>query len=142
MSRNQRLGVVAIVLVVAVAAFVIAKPGDDKKSDSSSSAASTAKQGGTAARKAQVINLTDHAPQGGVQKVKVAKGDQVDFVVTGDKADTIHLHGYNVEKSYKAGGKAAFKFPAKLEGVFEIESHVAEHEGKEPLIGRLYVESS
>jgi hypothetical protein len=141
MSRNQRLGLVAIVLVVAVAAFAIAKPGDHKKSDTSSTPAPTAAKGGGGARGQEIV-LKDHAPRGGVQKIRVAKGEQVDFVVTGDKADTIHLHGYNVEKGFKPGGKATFKFPAKLEGVFEIESHVAEHEGKEPLIGRLYVESS
>ena len=30
MTRNQRLGLVAAVVVIAVAAFVIAKPGDDE----------------------------------------------------------------------------------------------------------------
>jgi hypothetical protein len=32
------------------------------------------------------------------------------------------------------------RFKANIEGSFELESHTAEHEGKEPLIAHLHVE--
>lgn len=141
MPRGQRLGLVALAVVVAVAAFVIVRPSSEKQSKDSAStkAATGSKVGGVAAAKPQQITLKDHAPQGGVQKVRVAKGERVRFTVTGDKPDKIHLHGYDIEKELSPGKPATFSFPADVDGAFEIESHEAEHLGKPALIGRLFV---
>lgn len=141
MSNGQRIGLIAAVVVAAIVAFVIAKPGGDDN-DRTNTQEPAAKAGGRAPTtpKLQRIVLKDHAPQGGVQKITATKGQTATFEVDGDKADTIHLHGYNIEKDLTAGKPLEFSFPAKIDGVFEIESHVAEHEGKEPLIARLYVE--
>ena len=64
------------------------------------------------------------------------------FVVISDAADDIHLHGYDIEKKVAPGQPARFRVKADLEGVFEIESHIAEDAGREPLIARLVVEPS
>jgi len=63
-------------------------------------------------------------------------------VVISDAPDDIHLHGYDIEKETAPGKPARFRIEADLEGVFEIESHVAEDAGREPLIARLVVEPS
>jgi len=60
--------------------------------------------------------------------------------VSADAHDVIHLHGYNIEKDIEPGKPATFKFTAGIEGIFEIESHVAEDAGREPLMGKLTVE--
>jgi hypothetical protein len=31
------------------------------------------------------------------------------------------VHGYDIPKDVEAGGQVSFSFPAKLEGVFEVE---------------------
>jgi hypothetical protein len=63
-------------------------------------------------------------------------------VVSSDAHDDIHLHGYDIEKPVEAGKPARFKFKASIEGIFEMESHVAEDAGKDPLVGKLTVEPS
>jgi hypothetical protein len=70
----------------------------------------------------------------------VNKGEHVRIVVSADAPDDIHLHGYDIEKPVKPGQPAQFNFSADIEGIFEIESHVAEHEGREPLVAKLTVE--
>ena len=61
-------------------------------------------------------------------------------MVSADAPDDIHLHGYDIEKQVAPGQPARFRFRADVEGIFEIESHVAEDAGKDPLIGKLTVE--
>jgi hypothetical protein len=160
MSRNQRIGLVAVALVVAVVAFVIAQPGDDDDGDGSQAAQTTATQTetGTADGAAETQTEAEPAPPpkpdisrirvrggtvvGGVERVQAAKGDTVRIVVTSDAPDEIHLHGYDIYEDAAPGRPARFVFRADIEGIFEIESHVAEDAGKDPLLARLVVEPS
>jgi hypothetical protein len=77
---------------------------------------------------------------GGVKRIEAAKGDTVRFVVTADAADEIHLHGYDLYRDVAPGKPARFVVKADIEGVFDIESHEAEHSGKDALIAKLVVE--
>jgi hypothetical protein len=161
MSRNQRIGLVAVALVVAVVAFVIAQPGDDDDGDGSQQAAQTTPtqtETGTADGAAETQTEAEPAPPpkpdisrirvrggtvvGGVERVQAAKGDTVRIVVTSDAPDEIHLHGYDIYEDAAPGRPARFVFRADIEGIFEIESHVAEDAGKDPLLARLVVEPS
>ena len=72
--------------------------------------------------------------------IKVKKGEHVRIVVSSDAHDDFHLHGYDIEKTVEPGQPAQFNFIANIEGIFEIESHVAEDAGREPLMGKLTVE--
>jgi multidrug efflux pump subunit AcrA (membrane-fusion protein) len=56
-------------------------------------------------------------------RVKVAKGTQVRLVVTSDKADQVHVHGYDIEKDLPAGKPTTLEFSADQTGLFEIETH-------------------
>lgn len=69
------------------------------------------------------ITLADGAvdPSGG--KVDVARGDTVVLLVTSDRADTIHVHGYDLEFDIDPGGTARVEFVADNVGRYEIESH-------------------
>jgi FtsP/CotA-like multicopper oxidase with cupredoxin domain len=162
MSRNQRIGLVAVALVVAVVAFVIARPGDDDDDgDGSQQAAQTAPaqtETVPAEETAETQTETEPPPPpepevsrirvrggtvvGGVQRVQAAKGDTVRILVISDAPDEIHLHGYDIYENAAPGNPARFVFRADIEGIFEIESHVAEDAGKDPLLARLVVEPS
>jgi hypothetical protein len=130
MSRNQRIGLVVAALAAAVVAFVIASVGGD---DGGTTAASPKSQ-------ATRIQIGGGKVAGGPPEVKVKKGDPVVIVVSADAPDDVHLHGYDIEKKVEPGQPARFRFKANLEGEFEIESHVAEDAGRDPLLGTLIVE--
>lgn len=155
MSKAARWSLVALALVVAVAAFVIAQPGEDdggEQGDAGETVAETAPDSPTATAPsapepppdgpdATVIVLRDYAVAE-VEDVEVKKGDQVRMVFRSNVPDSIHVHGYDLEQPVAPGKPARFSFPATIEGVFEIESHEAEHAGKDALVARLVVEPS
>jgi FtsP/CotA-like multicopper oxidase with cupredoxin domain len=160
MSRNQRIGLIAAAVIVAVVGFVIASPGGDD--DSGDQAAQTAPDTQTETtgddETAPDATETEAEPPpppepevtririrggevaGGPQDITVTSGDVVRIVVTSDAPDDIHLHGYDIEKQAAPGRPARFRVKADIEGSFEIESHVAEDAGREPLVARLNVE--
>jgi FtsP/CotA-like multicopper oxidase with cupredoxin domain len=150
MSRNQRIGLVVGALIVAIVAFVVAQPGDDDDTTPSSSGTQTqtTSDGGTetetqpeepAEPPVARISVKGGVIAGDVKSIEVAKGDTVRIVVSSDVEDEIHLHGYDIEKEAAPGKPARFEFKADVEGAFELESHVAEDAGKEPLLARLLV---
>jgi hypothetical protein len=154
MSRNQRIGLVVAAVVIAVLAFVIARPGEDDEGDiaaQTTPAISTA--GETNAKEpAPTEEPSPPAPQvsririrggevvGGPAEIRAKNGDAVVIVVSADAPDDIHLHGYDIEMKVAPGQAARFQFKANLEGEFELESHVAEDAGRDPLVGTLIVE--
>jgi plastocyanin len=129
MSRNQRLALVVGAIVVAVVAFVIAQSGGDDKSDNSKTSTTN-------------IVLAGNKVKSGPDTITVTKGDTVHIVVTSDKPNTIHLHGYNIEREAAPGKPARFDFTADTEGVFEIESHTWEDAGLEAGVSKLQVRPS
>jgi FtsP/CotA-like multicopper oxidase with cupredoxin domain len=150
MSRNQRLGLVVLAIVVAVAAFLIARPSDDEEEGAGTGnqpaqTETTATPDGETAGPAEPprverITLRGGAPQGGVRTLRYQTGETVRLAVTSDAADEVHVHGYDLTQNPAPGKPVRFRFKADIEGVFEIESHVAEDAGREPLIARLVVE--
>ena len=154
MSRNQRIGLIVAAVVFAAVALKVLSPGDE---DSGEQAAQTTPTTGTETQ-AQTepeeqphetvppepevtrIEIRGGEVAGGAADITVTKGDVVRIVVSADAPDDIHLHGYDIEKKAAAGQPARFRFKADVEGIFEIESHVAEDAGKDPLIGKLTVE--
>jgi FtsP/CotA-like multicopper oxidase with cupredoxin domain len=147
MSRNGRIALIAAAIAVAVLAFVIASPGDDD-ADSGQAAQSTtqAETGGDEATPSEppepeVTRIRIRGGEvAGAANITVKKGDVVRIVVAADAPDDIHLHGYDIEKPAAPGQPARFKLKADIEGSFEMESHVAEDAGRDPLIARLNVE--
>jgi hypothetical protein len=168
MSRNQRIMLVVAALAVAVIAFVIASPGSDD-GDGEQAAQTTTTQAETggeteAETETETEVETETEPEtepqpppeppvtrvrikggqvvGGPKTVEVARGDAVRLVVAADAPDEIHVHGYDITQNAGPGAPARFVFRADLEGVFEVESHVAEDAGRNPLVARLVVNPS
>jgi plastocyanin len=149
MSRNQRIGLIVAAVLVAVLAFVIASPGGDDEGDQAPQTTATT---GTDTTETQTeapaapkpvttkIDIRGGEVAGGPAEINATNGDTVVIVVSADAPDDIHLHGYDIEKKVEPGKPATFRFKANLEGEFEIESHVAEDAGRDPLLGTLIVE--
>jgi hypothetical protein len=146
MSPRARIALVAAGIVVLVVAFVIASGSGDtsKKQDGTqveatapgqttttpAASAGTGTASATAppppARTTPVVEVADAKPVGGVKRLTYTKGDTIRFTVASDTADEIHFHGYDVHKDVKAGGRATFTVPARIEGRFVVE---LEHHG-------------
>jgi hypothetical protein len=156
MSKAARWSLVALAVVVAIAAFVIANPGEDDGGEQGNagetSVETSAETSPTATLPlapkappdgpdATVIELNDHAVDE-VRDIEVEKGDRVRMVFRSNVPDEVHVHGYDLSRAAAPGKPARFSFPATIEGVFEIESHEAEHAGEDALIARLVVEPS
>ena len=150
MSRGQRLGLIALAVAVAAVAFVVARPDDDDESPTPAADTTGGEPSGTAQeptattepRPETRIELRAHEPSGGVRRIEAKKGDFVRLLVESDTADEIHLHGYDITRKVRPGEAARFSFRAEVEGIFELESHEAEHDGGDPVIARLVVEPS
>lgn len=121
MSTGKRLAVLAGVIVVAIAALVIARGGNDNKT--------------TPSIPVHRITVKNAKPVGGIEQIKVNKGDQIRLVIKSDTADEIHIHGYDLHKDVEAGGAARFAFKATSDGNYEIEL-----EGRKEQIAQLTVE--
>jgi hypothetical protein len=158
MSRNQRIALLAAAAVVIVVAVVIAASGGDDNGDQAAQTTQSTTQdrtktsGGETPTETQEtappepavnrIRIQGGSVAGGPANIMVKKGDVARIVVSSDAPDEIHLHGYDIEKPVKPGKPATFVFTANIEGIFEIESHKAEDEGRDPLLGKLTVEPS
>ena len=156
MSRNGRIGLIVAAVIVAVVAFVIASPGGDD--DGGGQAAQTTQtttqteSGGDETPPTEtetpapprpdvtLIRIRGGEAVGGPPDITVKNGDVVRIVVTSDAPDDIHLHGYDIEKKAGPGQPARFRVRTNLEGSFEMESHVAEDAGRDPVVARLNVE--
>jgi hypothetical protein len=67
------------------------------------------------------INGSKVAPRPSTHKI--AKGEAVRIMVTSDKADELHVHGYDELLELKAGETAMLEFKADQSGRFEVETH-------------------
>jgi FtsP/CotA-like multicopper oxidase with cupredoxin domain len=156
------MALVVAAVAVAVLAFVIAQPGDDddRGEQAATTPAQTETGGGSGDGGAPApaeteeepppppepevtrIQMRDGSVVGGAKDIEVTRGDTVRILVTSDAPDEIHLHGYDITRAPEPGKPARFQFRADAEGAFEIESHVAEDAGLDPLVARLVVEPS
>jgi FtsP/CotA-like multicopper oxidase with cupredoxin domain len=141
-SRSARIILAVGTLAVLVVAFVVLRPGSDNSGPSTTqtTAARTAAGATTAAPEPQPafaqIRVRGGKPVGGVQKIKLKKGDRARIEVSSpDTTDEIHLHGYDLKRDLKAGGSVRFSFDATSDGIYEIEL-----EGAGVQIGELVVE--
>jgi hypothetical protein len=150
-SRGQRLGLIALAVAVAVVAFVVARPEDgDDEQPTPAADTTTREPSGTAEeptattdpRPETRVVLRAHRLAGGMRRIEAKKGELVRITVESDAADEIHLHGYDITRAVRPAEPARFSFRANIEGIFEVESHEAEHGGGDAVIARLVVEPS
>jgi hypothetical protein len=69
-----------------------------------------------------------------MRTIKVQEGDAVTLRFSVDRAMTLHLHGYDIEKRVGPGAVAEMAFTANATGRFPLEIHGGEHaEGRGPI---------
>jgi hypothetical protein len=129
------IGVATVAAVVVL--FIVFAGGDDEGDNTTTTtttqAQTTSTTDTTQTREPEVaadeqITVRNGRPVGGVKELSYNSGDPIRFVVTSDVADEVHVHGYDITKAVRAGGSVRFGFPAKLEGVFEVELHDSEQQ--------------
>jgi heme/copper-type cytochrome/quinol oxidase subunit 2 len=131
-SNAQRLLLLVGAVVLIVVGFVVLSPsgddGGDQKAASTATPTATATTTTTAAAAPEpapavaTIEVRGGKPVGGVKTITVKKGDRVTIVVTSpDTTEEVHLHGYDIKRDLKAGGRVRFSFTASAEGIFEME---------------------
>ncbi|AWZ18600.1 hypothetical protein [Streptomyces sp. ICC1] len=59
-------------------------------------------------------------------RVEVARGERVALRVTSDRADTLHVHGFDKELALPAGQEATLILTVDRTGLFEVETHESE----------------
>lgn len=113
-SRAARIGVLAAVIIAAVVVFIVLQnDNSDESSDTS--------------KGVQVITVNNGNPVGGVKTLTYNKGDQVQLEVRLNRPEEeVHVHGYEIKKPAEHS-PVRLSFPAKLDGVFEIELHKLDH---------------
>jgi hypothetical protein len=137
MSTNARIAAVIALIAVAVAAFVVLQPSDDDNDKAATTPATTTSAATTpsattpatttttttttTAPPVPTIRVAGGQPVGGVKSITVKEGDRIRFRVVDDKAEHVHLHGYDIEKEVGPGNPARYSVPATIPGVFEIE---------------------
>jgi heme/copper-type cytochrome/quinol oxidase subunit 2 len=110
--RSARWWLVASVLAVALAAC--GGGGDDNQS-------SAATEAGAAGPQTVQVTVTGTKVQTAERRVKVPLGTDVRLEVTADRADEVHLHGYDRKVDIEPGKPAELEFTADVPGVFEVE---------------------
>lgn len=60
-------------------------------------------------------------PVGGIKRFTAKQGDRVALVVRSDIPETVHLHGYDIERPVAPGKPAQLRFVAEITGRFELE---------------------
>ena len=69
------------------------------------------------------IRVVGGVPQGGIARPKVTKGDRVVIVVRADAGESVHVHGYDVERAITPGKPVRLPITATIPGRFEVELH-------------------
>ncbi len=109
-SRAARVGLLAAVVVAAVIVFIVLQSNNSNTSNDT-------------AKGVQVLTVNNGNPVGGVKTFTYNKGDQVQLEVRlNTPEEAVHVHGYEIEKP-ALHSPVDFSFPAKLDGVFEVEVH-------------------
>jgi hypothetical protein len=134
MSPAARIAVLVAVIVVAIVGFVILKPDDNDSSNTASTGATnttpvhsgtngqpTADEPPSPPPVANVKVDKDAKPVGGVQELEFGQGQQVEFFVTSQVADEVHVHGYDIMKDVEPGKPAKISFKGDVSGRFEVE---------------------
>ena len=118
--RSARWWLVASALAVTLAACGGGR--DDNQAGATTAAAGSATtEAGAAGAQAVQITVTGSKVETAERRVKVPLDGKVRLEVTADRADEVHLHGYDRKVDIEPGTPAVLEFTADVPGVFEVE---------------------
>ena len=160
MSNQQRIALIVAALVVAVVAFLLVSPGNDDDEPERSAVTTQAQdepQTETGDDSAEPQPTTEEEPppppEPQITRINIKGGTVVGGAKTIDVVKGRHRTDRRQRRRTRRdpparirhqqtaapGQPARFRFKANAEGEFEIESHVAEDAGLDPLVARLVV---
>jgi hypothetical protein len=123
-SNAARFGLLAALAAAAVVLFIVLSGGDDESDDGTETTAQTETTATAPGEPAvEVITMKNGEPVGGVRELTFIKGERIRIEVRLDEPqEDVHIHGYD-EEVLNPTSSAKFDFPAKLDGIFELEAH-------------------
>jgi len=125
-STGARAGLLVALAAIAVVLFIVLSDDEDSGSngESTTTAAGTVPPGEGEGE--TVIEVRNSEPVGGVKEIEVDRGERVSFQVRLDQpAEEIHVHGYELTEPAERS-PVEVTFPAKIDGLFEVELHPAD----------------
>jgi hypothetical protein len=138
MSRALRISLVLAAVVAAAVAFAALRPNNDAVSTQSESPGAetpptAAVEHGTPrpAPTRRPPLLTARSPR----TLTVQRGETVAFRVRHPTEEELHVHGYDISRRLPAGRTVTVRFPARIEGIFDVEL-----ENSHTPLGRVRVE--
>ncbi|WP_030720248.1 hypothetical protein [Streptomyces sp. NRRL F-2580] len=75
------------------------------------------------ADRAVTVTVRDGKVSPAPARTELRRGERVALRVTSDRADTLHVHGYDKELALPAGQEATLNLTADRTGLFEVETH-------------------
>ncbi|WP_426363110.1 hypothetical protein [Streptomyces sp. E-08] len=69
------------------------------------------------------LTITGTTVQPPPSRIELKKGERLTLRVTSDRADTLHVHGYDRELPLSPGAPATLTLTADRTGLFEVETH-------------------
>ncbi|MGY1831866.1 hypothetical protein ACI8AA_15760 [Geodermatophilus sp. SYSU D01180] len=123
MTRRLALAALAVVALSGCAGTAPSDAGAPAASASPSPEAASTPAPTTPAGRALAVAVAGGRVTGDTGRVPVAAGEQVTLTVTGDVADEVHVHGYDLTAELAPGTPATVRFTADVPGVFEVELH-------------------
>jgi hypothetical protein len=72
---------------------------------------------------AVVIVVDQGRPRGGIKRPKLEQGAKVVLVIRSDLGESVHVHGYDVERPIRPGKPLRIPLTLTIAGRFEVELH-------------------
>jgi hypothetical protein len=129
MTRGQRFTFLGIAVVIAVVAVILLAGGGDETDKGANSAQTTTPTPTATPKPLPLLQA------GKVKTLTYNQGETVRFRVVSDKAEEVHIHGYDIKQELEANKPETVFFKATINGIFEIE-----FEGSATQIAELKVE--
>ena len=125
-ARLRRVLVGLLVLVVPLAGCAGKAPDSSATTPASGSTASSGASTAAGAAEQRIeVTFAHGKATGDTGRVEVARGTAVTLVITSDVADTVHVHGYDIEEELAPGTPVTLQIDGTIAGVFEVELHEA-----------------
>ncbi|MEV6579195.1 hypothetical protein AB0M92_13695 [Streptomyces sp. NPDC051582] len=100
-----------------------ATPGQAGHSHPPASAPSAPSPSQAAADRTVTLTVRDGKVSPAPGRTELRRGERIALRVTSDRADTLHVHGYDEELALPAGQEATLVLTADRTGLFEVETH-------------------
>lgn len=126
--RNSAPLFIGLGILILAGLFFLLKPVADTGKQASSLSASvtnTPQKIDTSIAKTYELVVENGQLVSGPAMIRVYEGDEVIFVVSSDRSDELHLHGYDLHAHLHPGKPSTISFLADHTGRFEFELHEA-----------------